>query len=166
LALAGKVYQSEKIFATWLQLSGRTSKWALIKPGSATPYREFLIYYQKIGNPLLAARAASYERASLQAFVKMLFVVALPHRNPVQIDTCLQKIREISPATAAILSWVRWPVASLLLSPPCRLLVKIKQAISRRWALAAGSDGLDAPARLGMSQEFWDAWVRAALAAS
>jgi len=165
LALAGKVYQSELIFATWLQLAGRTSRWSLIKPGAVTPHLEFAEYYKKLGNMEMAARAISFEQDSLAAFTRKLFAVALANNNPSQIATCLQKIREINPGMARRLGWVQWPPAARVLSVPCRLLVRTKHAIMRRKAMKAGSDEVNAIARLGVNREFWDHWIRAVLAA-
>ncbi len=154
LALSGKVYQSRMMFATWTQLPSSTSKWALIKPGLISPWKEYLDYSQSINEDWLKNLALENKRKSLKVFSKMLFVVAIANRNHCQIDSCLKKIGEISVLSQNLLSWTRFPMIYYPLSIPCLLAVKLK-AYLRLKNFQKTASPIDPCKELNLDRHFW-----------
>lgn len=161
-AIAGSVYHSKKIFATWLQLPTRNSRWYLIKPGLTAPWKEYLDFYQTTGDQELIERGEKAKMASVKSFIWLLFVVAVSKRSPILIDSCLAKITEIDPTKAAILSPIRWPIVYYPLSFALSLAAFAK-TIHIRFIPRAGDQQPEAALILGVDPQLWSLYATAVL---
>ncbi len=164
-AIGGKIYQSEKVFATWLQLPSRNSKWYLIHPGLVSPWKEFLEYFEKVGDEMLISRAMDYKSKSVGTFLRMLFFVGIANRDPSQVSTCLMKIGEINPGLSKSLSWLGSPFAVAILSGPCRIARRIKSTIAN-FRAKNDPENIDPCEHLMIDETFWNSYVQAALKAA
>lgn len=163
LALSGTVYQSDLMFATWMQLPSSTSKWALIKPGSISPWKEYLTYFQKNKDIIMTSRALAYKQRSLRVFIKMLFFVGIANRNPTQIKTSLLKIGEINKSTELFFSWTTLPFIFSSLSGPCKIAVKWRKNFIIKYT-RSNKKQPDPRKSLNISNDLWDSYISSASA--
>lgn len=161
-AIVGKVYQSKKILATWMQLPTRTSRWACINPALTTPWKEFLEYYNKIGHPDLIRKAIASKRDFLKSFVKMVFIVGVANRDVKQINGSLIKIGEINRTVMNILGFARWPVVYHLAGP---VLQVVKSAFRWRNERTQRLDvtSMKGAELLGVDSGLWLRFVKSAM---
>lgn len=157
-ALAGKVYQSTQIFATWLQLPFRTSRWSTIDKNLISPWKEFSEYYLKIGNTRLYQRALDGKAGFLKSFTRMLFAVGVLNRSRDQIDGCLHKINEISPSRSASLHIFSYKFLYFPLSIPLRIVQKMQRRMLVRRVLKE-RQSLVPPEILRIDPVFWKSFI-------
>lgn len=162
-AISGNVYHSKKVFATWLQLPSRNSRWYMINPGLTAPWREYSDYYRKLGEADLIERGEKAKKASLRSFTWLLFTAAVYRRNPVLINSCLEKIAEISPPVASLLSPVRWPVVYYPASAVLGLIALIKNFHKRCSSKNHAAQSIDPAEILRIDPELWSAYSATAL---
>lgn len=157
-AIEGKVFQSKEIFATWLQLPTRNSRWWVLKPDLIAPWKEFLDYYEKIGNTILIRRAMDAKVAFFRSFLKMLFIVGIANQNGEQIRGCLKKIGEIHPLMEKMLFFAKWPVLYNLAGPFLMLFKKL----SKKYLFVKRCSNCSSTPPLEVTSEMWVAFIAAA----
>lgn len=158
MAMTGDVYQSTQIFATWLQLPFRTSRWSTIDQNLVTPWKEFSEYYSKIGNARLHRRALDGRSGFLRSYTKMLFTVGIVNRSRDQIDGCLHKIYEISPSRSAALRIFRYRIVHIPLSIPLRIAQKLQRRMLVKKVINEGQSLVPSEI-LKIDPSFWKSFV-------
>jgi len=160
-SLGGKVYHSQKIFATWLQLSSRNSRWYVLRPGLTATWKEYSSYFARVADPDLLQLSAASKINSGRMFTRMFFCVAVLRGDPTMIRTCIEKLGEIHPLRARLFSCFGYPMVYRPLSGLMRCMAAARRLLMGHHRVQPKhlSNGAQV---LEVEPAFWESYLKAA----